>query len=235
MAIALIVYLVLSAGPGNDLYAEVRQGPFDVSVTVTGELQALHSEEINGPADEMRSKNFRLAEILIRDLVPEGTIVDSGDYVGLLDKQALSTQLKSLEDDVEKGEQQYIKTQLDTALTLRELRNSLLNLEFEVEDQRITLEQSKYEPPATVRKAQISLDKAERSLRQAQNNYKLKHQQAVASMREAALNLDKVKRNRESMFELLDRFTITAPRRGMVIYYREWEGKRRTVGSRITP
>ena len=235
LAIALIVYLVLSAGPGNDLYAEVRQGPFDVSVTVTGELQALHSEEINGPADEMRSKNFRLAEILIKDLVPEGTIVDSGDYVGLLDKQALSTQLKSLEDDVEKGEQQYIKTQLDTALTLRELRNSLLNLEFEVEDQRITLEQSKYEPPATVRKAQISLDKAERSLRQAQNNYKLKHQQAVASMREAALNLDKVKRNRESMFELLDRFTITAPRRGMVIYYREWEGKRRTVGSRITP
>jgi hypothetical protein len=61
------------------------KGKFEVLVTITGELQAERSEQIMGPA-ELRSRNLRIGNIRIQDLIPEGTVVDSGDYVALLDR-----------------------------------------------------------------------------------------------------------------------------------------------------
>ncbi len=217
------------------LYAEVQVGAFDVRVVVQGELEAQNSVDIAGPADLMRSRNFKISEVQIKDLVPEGTLVDSGDYVASLDKGALSNLLKTLADDVEKAEQQLIKVQLDTTLTLRELRNSLQNTEYELTEKQLVLEQSKYEPPAIIRQAELSLEKCERSLRQAQENYKLKTLQFRSTVREAQLNLEKVLRQQAELNTMLDRFTIYAPKRGMVIYAKEWGGKKRKVGSAISP
>jgi len=77
--------------------------------------------------------------------------------VATLDRSALSNQLKNTEDELEKSQQAYLKTQLDTTLQLRELRNNLINLKFDMEEKKLILEQSKYEPPATQRQAQINL------------------------------------------------------------------------------
>ena len=183
----------------------------------------------------MRSRNFKINDITIKDLVPEGTIVDSGDYVGALDKSALSTQLKALADEVEKAQQQLLKAQLDTTLSMSELRVNLQNLAYEKTEREIVLEQSKFEPPATIRQAELNLEKTERSLRQAQENYRLKSLQARTSVREAQLNLDKVLRQQAELNGILERFTIYAPQHGMVIYSKEWSGKKRKVGSTISP
>ena len=107
---------------------------------VQGELETLSSVDITGPTELMRSRNFKITEITIKDLVPEGTIVDSGDYVGALDKDALSNQLKSLADDVEKAQQQLLKMQLDTTLSMSELRVSLQNLIYEKREHEIVLQ-----------------------------------------------------------------------------------------------
>ena len=217
------------------IYAEVQEGHFTVSVKVTGELEAVRSEKIEAPADRMQSRWLRLSNVTIKDLVPEGTIVDSGDFVALLDKEVLSNQIKVTEDDVDKMQQQYLKVQLDTTLQLRTLSNSLLNMKFDVEEKELILEQSKYEPPATIRQAQINLDKAKRAYIQAQNDYELRRKQYKANMREAALNLQTELRKREEMRGLLKLFTIRAPRRGMVVYYKQWGNEKRTVGSMISP
>lgn len=235
LLIGVVVYKVVTREEANDIYATVSDGPFEVRVRVSGELQAKNSQNINAPSDQMRSRSFRVSDVQIKDLVPEGTVVDSGAYVGSLDRQVLSNQLKTLEDDVEKAEQQYLKTQLDTALTLRDLRSSLVNMQYAVEERELVLEQSKFEPPATIRQAELNLEKAQRELRQAQENYQLKHRQSVASMLEAHINLEKVRRQREELMALLERFTIYAPKQGMVIYHREWNGNKRKVGSSITP
>jgi len=102
---------------------------------------------------------FGVNDIKIVDLVPEGTVVDSGDYVATLDRNAVSSRLKDLDDEVEKNQSQYTKTELDTSLTLRSLRDELINLKFDTEEKRITVDQSKYEPPATQRQAEISLER----------------------------------------------------------------------------
>ncbi|MDY0200675.1 MAG: hypothetical protein RBR40_06775 [Tenuifilaceae bacterium] len=214
---------------------KVEKGPFEILVTVTGELQAKNKEDITGPSELRQGRSFRVSEIKIQDLIPEGTVVDSGQYVATLDRSSLSNRLKELEDEVETSQQQYLKTQLDTTLQLRSLRDELINLEFELEERQIVVDQSKFEPPATQRQAQINLERAERNFKQAKHNYNLKKEQAEASMREVSINLARQKRERQDMVNVLDKFVIKAPKPGMVIYFREWSGQKRSVGSSISP
>jgi multidrug efflux pump subunit AcrA (membrane-fusion protein) len=102
-----------------------------------------------------------------------------------------------------------------------------------MEETAIALEQSKFEPPATIRQAQINLDKSQRAFEQAQTNYKLKVEQARADMTGVSINLAKQTRRKEEMESVLKDFDIKAPAAGMVIYQREWNGQKRTVGSEI--
>ncbi len=216
-----------------ELIVKVAQGEFEVLVTVTGELQAKKSENIVGP--DLRTGVFRFADYKIQDLVAEGTVVDSGDYVAELDRSTAGNSLLDVEDAIEKAEAKCLTTRLDTTMTLQGLRDELLNKTFAVEEAEIKLEQSKFEPPATIRQAEIDLDKAKRALEQAHVNYDLKVQQSKASMNEADIDLGRQQRRRQQMFDLLANFSIRAPKKGMVIYYREWNGQKRKIGSSISP
>ena len=232
--LGVIIYSSAGSDETTQLEVKVEEGQFDVVVNVTGELQAKNSENITGPL-ELRSRSLRIRDIKIQDLVPEGTLVDSGDYVATLDRSEADNTLKDVEDEVQKQESQYTKTKLDTTINLRNLRDDLVNLKFAMEEASIKLEQSKFEPPATIRQAKIDLDKANRAYTQAQQNYKLKVRQAEADMTEVTINLAKIKRRRDEMLAVLDKFVIHAPKPGMVIYYREWSGEKRKVGSTINP
>lgn len=235
LVLGIIIY-ALGAEKENIamLDVPVMRGDFEVLVIVTGELQAERSEQITGP-QELRSRNIRIGNIRIQDLIPEGTVVDSGDYVALLDRSESDNALKDIEDALERAEAQYARTQLDTTITLSNLRDELINLEYNLEERRLILEQSKFEPPATIRQAEISLERAERGLEQSKQNYQLRIQQANEDMNEASINLSQQRRRYQEMLNVLDKFTIRAPKSGMVIYHREWNGQRRTVGSTISP
>ena len=235
MILAIVIYAL--AGEKENiamLDVPVMKGKFEVLVTVTGELQAERSEQIMGPA-ELRSRNLRIGNIRIQDIIPEGTVVDSGDYVALLDRSESDNTLKDMEDALERAEAQYTRTQLDTTITLSNLRDELINLEYSLEERRLTLEQSQFEPPATIRQAEIALDRAERGLEQAKQNYLLRIQQSQEDMNEASINLAQQRRRYQEMLDVLQKFEIRAPKSGMVIYHREWNGARRTVGSNISP
>lgn len=237
-AAVIILVVVFTSSPKQSAAPQkvsASRGSFEVLVTVTGELQAKNKEDIMAPAELRQGRSFRLNDIKIQDLVPEGTVVDSGQYVATLDRSALSNRMKEIEDDLERSEQQYLKTQLDTTLQLRSLRDELINLKFELEERKIVVEQSKFEPPATQRQAQISLERSERNYHQAQHNYTLKKEQAEASMREVAINLARQKREYQDMQDVLSKFVIRAPKPGMVIYHREWSGQKRKVGSSVSP
>lgn len=234
--VALVIIFSTSGKKGvAPQKVSVNKGSFEVLVTITGELQAKNKEDITAPPELRRSRSFRFSEIKIQDLIAEGSVVDSGDYVATLDRSALSNRLKEIEDELEKSQQQYLKTELDTTLQLRSLRDELINLEFELEERQIVLDQSKFEPPATQRQAKINLERAERNLKQAKHNYKLKKEQAEASMREVAINLGRQERERQDMLDVLSKFVVKAPKSGMVIYHREWSGQKRTVGSSVSP
>lgn len=238
VAVAIVAMIVISklSGKGElgTLFAEVRQGDFEIVVTTTGELQAEVSTDIKGP-EGLASRNMRFSGIKIQDLVPEGTEVRAGDYVATLDRSSVDNSLKDELDRQESFETELLKKQLDTTIVLGNLRDDLVNLRFNMEEAQITLEQSKYEPPTTIRQAKISLDKAERAYEQALSNYDLKVKQARADIRETELQLAKQRRKVEEMQTIIANFVIKAPSDGMVIYKREWNGAKRKVGSEISP
>jgi len=236
--VAIIILVVISKLTGTEdlaqLEAEVGYGEFKVVVAVTGELQAERSVEIMGPTELRTSRSHRFSQIKIQDLIPEGTIIEEGDYIATLDRSDATNRLKDLEDELEEMRTTLERVQLDTTINLRNLRDELVNLEYNMEEAKITLDQSRYESPAVIRQAQIDLDKAERAFEQTKLNYRLKVQQYRADMREAQLNLSREQRDYDDMVKLIEKFTITAPAPGMVIYKKEWGGQKRKVGSMIS-
>lgn len=238
VAVAIIAMIVISKLSGKKdqgtIFTEVRKGDFEVVVTTTGELQAEVSTDIKGP-EGLASRNMRFGGIKIQDLIPEGTEVKAGDYVATLDRSSVDNTLKDELDRLESIETDLLKKQLDTTITLANLRDDLLNLKFNMEEAEITLEQSKYEPPTTIRQAKITLDKTQRSYDQSLSNYDLKVRQARADIRDTELQLAKQQRKVSEMQDIIQNFIIKAPSDGMVIYKREWNGAKRKVGSEISP
>jgi len=235
--VVLIVALVLySAFSGKEkeivLETKVEQGAFEIAVMVTGELQAIRETEIKAPS-QLRSRNLRIRSVKIQNLIPEGTVVDSGQWVATLDRSEADNSLKDILDNLEQKQSELMRTKLDTTMQLRELRDQLFNLSFAMEEAEITLEQSQYEPPAAIRQAQIEKEKATRAYNQAEKNYGLKVQQAKAEMREAEINMARDQRSKDEMEAVMQKFDIFAPAPGMVIYKKDWSGEKRTAGSEI--
>ena len=66
-------------------------------------------------------------------------------------------------------------------------------------------------------------------------NYKLKVDQAIVKMKEASIKLKKKNKERDDILVVIDQFEVKAPKKGMVTYFKEWNGKKRKVGSIINP
>ncbi len=229
--VALVTYFITSkSDKGKQITVKVKQGIFPIEVTTTGELMAKSSEMIYGPA---ALRQVQIWQVKIQDIIPDGTVVDSGQYVATLDRTEISNKIKDEETNLEKFETQLTKTKLDTSLELRSARDELLNLKYGLEEKKIILEQSKYEPPATIRQVQIDLEKAQRGLEQADKNYKLRYQKAVANMQEVMASYTQAQRKLDQMQTVLKQFTINAPKGGMVIYKRNWDGNKQGIGSTL--
>ena len=233
IASAIIIYFISDSvipKSNKQIKTQVKKGRFDIIVTVTGELQALNSEDIKGPAG---LRTAGIWQVKISDLIPEGSIVKEGDYIATLDRTELSNKLKDLGTELSKIESQFTQTRLDTALDMRKLRDEMVNLNFSVEEKQLILKQSKYEPPATIRQAELEVEKTQRSFEQESKNYKLKLQQNRAKMQEVAASLSQAQVKYDRMTDLMKEFVVKAPKGGMLIYKKDWNGRKKKVGSNI--
>jgi HlyD family secretion protein len=232
LLLLVIIWIIAGSGPEQEstVLVPVKSGKFNITVTTTGELEAKSSEKILGPVS---LKDFRIWEVKIEDIIPDGTVVDSGDYIASLDRTELVNKMKDQELEIEKLETQYTKTQLDTTLELRTTRDNLVNLKYSLEEAQIVVDQSIYEPPATQRQAKIDLERSQRNYEQAVENYEVKLRKAEADMQEINTSMKKVKSDYSKMVDVLNQFTIHAPKAGMVIYRRGWDGQKQGIGSQI--
>lgn len=229
----ITIFLISNIGSkekDSALFTSVQKGEFEINVFTTGELEAKNSTRIDGPEG---LRGVGIWQVKISDIIPEGTEVQKGDYIAALDKTEIANKLRDADSELQKIESQYSQTKLDTTLQLRQSRDELVNLEFAMKEKEIVLEQSAFEPPATIRQAQLDLERSKRAYEQAQTNYLIKEKQAKAKMQEVSASLA-IAQNKLSMLQdLIKQFTILAPEPGMVIYQREWNGKKRAVGSTI--
>ena len=233
--IATVIFLWFIIGGDSEERVELltspAKGEFVVDVTTTGELRAKNSTEIKGPQG---AREFRVNNIRIQRLIPEGTIVKKGDFVAELDRSEIMGKLQDAQLDVEQAQSQVTQAQLDSTLELSQARDNLINLNYALEERQIELDQSKFESPAVQRQAEIELDKAKRQLAQETRNYETKVKQAEAKLREVETELTKKKNEIVKINELMKQFTVYAPEQGMVIYRRNWDGSKITEGEQIS-
>lgn len=228
--ISLKMYKRYKTADNPEITAKVTRGKFDVVITVTGELRAKTQTDIMAPVG-LRSAG--IYQIKINDLITEGSVVKTGEYVASLDKTEVMSKLNEEALNVQKKQSEYNQTQLDTAISLREARDELVNFEFELKQKELEKEQSVYEAPAIRQQVDIAYDKAQRALNQKKDTYKNKVAQARAKMSIVESDLTKAQNRLQVFQDLLGELTITAPKGGMIIYAKEWNGRKRVVGSTI--
>jgi RND family efflux transporter MFP subunit len=219
-----------TADEDNSLVARVKKGEFKVSVTTSGELRATKFVRITGPANAQAAQQWNMK---ISSLVPEGTVVKEGDIVAELDRTTIATRLTEVNTSLQKAQAQFEQAELDSTLNLSKAREEIKTMELGLEEKRLAKEQAVYEAPTVKRQAEIDYEKAERAFAQAKKDYVTKTSQAQAKMREVGAERDRFSNQVKIVQEVMMGFTIKAPATGMVIYEKEWNGKKRTVGSQI--
>lgn len=224
------------ARPANDdgaaLVATVRQGEFVVTVTTAGELRASSFVQVQGPAGMQQANAFN---VKIQSIVPEGTIVKENDVVAELDRSTLAQRISDVSLALQKAEAQYEQAMLDSTLNLSKAREDIRGMELALEEKRLAKEQAVYEAPTVRRQAEIDLEKADRALAQARLDYVTKVDQAKAKMSEVGADVQRQRNLLSIVQNVMTGFTIRAPSEGMVIYVKEWNGKKKTAGSQINP
>jgi len=224
---------LMARSPGSTtsgVAAHVKRGDFKVVVTTAGELRALRDIKITGPTNAQQAQIYQFK---IQTLIPEGTVVKIGDTVAVLDRAPAATKMSDVSLALQKASAQYEQAQLDSTLNLSTAREAMKTMELALEEKRIAKDQAKYEAPSVQRQAEIDLEKAQRALEQAKSDYITKTEQAKAKMREVDADVQRQKNLLAQVMDVLSNFTITAPAPGMVIYFKEWNGKKRTAGAQI--
>jgi HlyD family secretion protein len=224
---------LLARGPGapdGALVARVKRGPFTVTVNTSGELRAREFVQITAPSGAQQAGAWQMT---IQSIVPEGTIVKKGDVVAELDRSTLANKLDEVRLALTKAEAQYEQALLDSTLTLSTARENIRTMELALEEKRLAKEQAVYEAPTVRRQAEIDHERAERALAQARSDYETKTEQARAKMREVGADRQRQRNLLKAVQDVMDGFTVRAPAAGMVIYVKEWNGRKRTAGSRV--
>ncbi|MBV1887681.1 MAG: HlyD family secretion protein, partial [Urechidicola sp.] len=232
LIIAMYFFFKKSDSENASITYTVKILDFKNEIMTSGEARSTSLININGPSN---LRKFRLRDIKIQDLVAEGTVIKKGDYVGRLDPSDVNEQILDARLNLESAESKFTQQQLDTTLTLKQERNAIKDVLFNIEENKLELKQSIYEPPATIRKLEITVEKLERDLRERNDNYSIKKRQANARMVEVSAEVSKNRKNLNALLDLLKSFTIHSESDGMVTYVNEWDGRKKKVGSSISP
>lgn len=224
-----------SKHPGEEaITCQVLQGPVEVKIHTSGQLKSENSSNIVLP-EVLNSQNIRVYEIKITDLVQEGTVVDSGQYIATLDHKVIEEVLTAARLDLETANSVIEDAKLDTNVYLSNYRDLIVNSHADVEEQKIVLAESVYESPSVIKKAQMDLTKVERKLEGNIKGLEMRNRQLSSQMERRNIDQRLKKKRVDDLLKLYDALTIKAPKSGMVLYAKDRYGVKVQVGSVLTP
>lgn len=241
--IPLLIVVLLIGGPiawykwpataaavDASLTVPVKQGDFQVAVTTTGELLARKFVEVQGPS---AAQTVNVYQTKISWMVPEGTRVKEGDKIAELDRGPAASKLADVTLALQKAQADFTTAQLDSALDLAKAREDVRTAGYDVEQKTLAKQEAQYEAPSLQRGAEIDLEKAQRALEQSKSDLETKTKQAIAKMESVGADLGRQQNQLKMLQDIMNQFTVNAPSAGMVIYVREWDGKKLGVGSTV--
>jgi len=231
----VIVFFSLNSKSGEvEITCKVMKGPFEIKIHTSGQLESENSENIVLPS-VLSSQNIRIYEIKITDLIEEGTVVDSGQYIATLDHKVIEEVLTTANLELETALAVIEDAKLDSNIYLSNYRDQIVNSKADVEERKIVLAESVYESPSVIKKAEMDLSKAERKLDQDIKGFDMRQRQLRSQMDRRNIDYMEKKQRVDNLLKLYDALIIKAPKSGMVIYAKDRFGIKIQVGSLLTP
>lgn len=192
-------------------WALVNQGDFDVCLVEAGDVEAESSISINAPM-------MWGAKLQVIDVVPEGTIVEQGDFLLQFDVSDLEDQKKLREDQLASLQADLVKLKAQQALTIYNQEQSLQLAEYSYEQAKLRLEMRKFESQAQQEEARLELKQAEierDKLQKQLNSQKIIHRSQIIQRQTGIRESE----NRvKSTIDRISRLQILSPASGMVVY-----------------
>ncbi len=232
----IILYFTFRKGETDlsQITVNVQRGTFNAVIFSSGQLESEKSESINIP-EKLKDRNLRIYELTITHLIEEGTLVDSGDYVATLDHTAVEEQIKLAQDEMDKLLTEYEDSKIDSNLNLSNQRDVIVNSHLDLAEKKIIMEESVYESPSIQKKASMDLDKAKRKLDQEQKAYGLKKKQEINRVDRRYINYRQILERSGELQKLFNSLEITAPKAGILTYFKFPWGEIIKTGSKVGP
>ncbi|MCX6222691.1 MAG: HlyD family efflux transporter periplasmic adaptor subunit [Bacteroidia bacterium] len=235
VVLLIILFFSLRSSSSEELITcKVQKGSIEIKVHTSGQLESENSENILLPS-VLSTQNVRVYEIKITDLIEEGSVVDSGQYIATLDHKVIEEVLTQARLDLEAALVVIEDAKLDSNLNLSNYRDLITNSQSDVEERKIVLAESVYESPSVIKKAEMDLSKAERKLEQDIKGLAMRQRQLNSQMERRNIDFRLKEKRVEDLLKLYDALIIKAPKPGMVIYARDRFGIKIQIGSVLTP
>jgi HlyD family secretion protein len=218
----------------NQITAEVKRGTFNSIILSSGQLESEKAESIEIP-EKLKDRELRIWELTITHMVEEGTLVDSGDYVATLDHTAVEEQIKLANDEIDKSMSEYEDSKIDSNLNLSNQRDMIVNSRLDLSERQIVMEESAFESPSIQKKAAMDLDKAKRKLDQDIKAYDLKKKQEENRVERRYISYRQITERAQKLQELFSQLEISAPKAGIVTYFKFPWGEIIKTGSKVGP
>jgi hypothetical protein len=231
----LTVWLLLRNKTATAVY-RVKKDNFEAIISCKGEIQSEKAVLISIP-DVLGDRKLEIWDTQIKDMIPEGSIVEKGDYVALLDQGRIKQLKETNEEALKKLIFNYNDEKIDSAVDLVELRNGIDQFIFDLDLKRIEMEQSVYESPAFQRKAQMAYERALRQLDAKTRAYQLTQKTLRIRVQRFETQIAEATEKDQKYQIAFDGARILAPQPGMLIYGRTFGrgGSRKlTVGSWVS-
>jgi len=240
--ISFVIFILMMAGvyfvgikPSSKVY-KVKKENFEALISCKGEIQSEKAVLITIP-DVFGDRTLEIYDTQIKDLIPEGSIVKKGDFVGLLDQGRIKQLKQNNEEALKKILFNINDAKIDSAVELVALRDGIEQFGFDLQYKKIELEQSVFESPAYQRTSQMAYERALRQL-----EYKKRAYQMTQKGLRIHISRDEVRMNllvgKDKKYQLaFDEARIMAPQSGMLIYGRTFGrgGSRKlTIGSYVS-
>jgi len=157
-----------AASAAGSAWFDVRPMSFDLTVASSGELEAGRQIEIKSRVEGVTT---------ITEIVPEGTVVDTGDILVRLANDDIMEKVEQERLNVEQARTDHVAAEQDLAIQQSEADESLRASELKLELARLELEKWKRgDDPKRVRELGLALQKAERNLERAVESRDLSEQ-----------------------------------------------------------
>lgn len=215
--IILIVILLIGRNDSSNLPStRVQFSDFRIELTATGEVQA--SRSINVSAPRVRTN------LQIINLVSEGTVVDSGDFLLQFDTNELQKIIEDRQSELEIAEANLEKNKASMEANMAQLKSSLENSRASYELAELRLSQMAFEADVKVQEEKLRLRQSEISLEQARTKIESQKKMDAAELTTLELKIHQAKADLNKAEEQLKQMTLTAPAPGLVVYQKIWKG-----------